>query len=111
MTVKTIGGKVYGATLTAKEKEAINIEINKEIKRRSEQYANDVDAAILYQLHIQLGFGKKRLREFYDGWKAAHDNLLKHYEMDGADSAWLYMKKLKDIGVDVEAWNAATEKD
>jgi hypothetical protein len=105
MTVKMIGGKVYGANLTAKEREAINIEINKEIRRRSEQYANDVDSAILYQLRVQLGFGKKRLRKFYDGWKAAHDNLLEHYEMDKEDSSWLFMKKLKDIGVDVEEWN------
>lgn len=105
MNVKIINGKVYGANLTAKEREAINIEINKEIRRRSEQYADDIDAAILYQLHAQLGFGKERLRKFYDGWKAAHDNLLNHYEMDGSDSTWLFMQKLKDIGVDVEAWN------
>ena len=106
MNVKVIGGKVYGASLTAKEREAINIEIVKEIRQRSEQYANDIDAAILYQLHVQLGFGKDRLRKFYDGWKAAHDNLLNHYEMDKEDSTWLFMQKLKDIGVDVEAWNA-----
>lgn len=105
MTVKMIGGKVYGATLTAKEREAITIEINKEIRLRSEQYANDVDATILYQLREQLGFGKKRLRKFYDGWKTAHNNLLEHYEMDKEDSSWLFMKKLKDIGVDVEEWN------
>lgn len=105
MTVKMIGGKVYGANLTAKEREAINIEINKEIRLRSEQYANDVDAAILYQLREQLGFGKKRLRKFYDGWKATHNNLLEHYEMDKDDSTWLFMKKLKDIGADVEEWN------
>ena len=107
MKVKTINGKVYGADLTTKEREAIDIEINKQIRNRSVQYANDIDAAILYQLHVQLGFGKKRLRRFYDAWKQTHDSLLDHYEMTNDDATWLCMKKLKEIGVDVEAWNGA----
>lgn len=107
MKIKTINGKVYGADLTNKEREAIDIEINKQIRNRSVQYANDIDAAILYQLHVQLGFGKKRLRRFYDSWKQIHDSLLDHYEMTNDDGTWLCMNKLKEIGVDVEAWNGA----
>ena len=97
MRVKQFKGKVYGADLTAKERKAMELEINR-------QNANDFDAMVLYVLHTHLGFGKKRLRRFYDAFSAEHDKLIEHYEMpDGG--AWLADMKLKEIGVDVAAWN------
>lgn len=104
MRVKQFKGKVYGADLTAKERKAMELEINQQIAEADRQHANDFDAMVLYVLHTHLGFGKKRLRRFYDAFSAEHDKLIEHYEMpDGG--AWLADMKLKEIGVDVAAWN------
>lgn len=104
MRVKQFKGKVYGADLTAKERKAMELEINRQIAEADRQHAHDFEAMVLYVLHTHLGFGKKRLRRFYDAFSAEHDKLIEHYEMpDGG--AWLADMKLKEIGVDVAAWN------
>lgn len=105
MRVKQYKGQVFGAELTAKEKKALNLEINRQILEADTRYANDIDAMVLYVLHQHLGFGQKRLREFWEAFKAEHDKLRDYYEMPDAN-AWLARQKLKEIGVDVEAWNA-----
>lgn len=108
MRVKQFKGKVYGADLTAKERKAMELEINRQIAEADRQHTNDFDAMVLYVLHTHLGFGKKRLRRFYDAFSAEHDKLIEHYEMpDGG--AWPADMKLKKIGVDVAAWNAEKE--
>ena len=108
MRVKQFKGKVYGADLTAKERKAMELEINRQIAEADRQHTNDFDAMVLYVLHTHLGFGKKRLRRFYDAFSAEHDKLIEHYEMPDS-GAWLADMKLKEIGVDVAAWNAEKE--
>ena len=76
MRVKQFKGKVYGADLTAKERKAMELEINRQIAEADRQHANDFDAMVLYVLHTHLGFGKKRLRRFYDAFSAEHDKLI-----------------------------------
>lgn len=66
--------------------------------------SDDIDAMVLYTLHVHLGFGKKRLREFYDAFSAEHDRLIQYYQMPD-DYTWLCKEILKRIGVNVEAWN------
>lgn len=68
------------------------------------RYADDIDAMVLYTLHVHLGFGKKRLRKFYDAFSAEYDRLIQYYQMPD-DYTWLCKEMLKRIGVDVEAWN------
>lgn len=104
MRVKKAGGKVFGAVLTAAERKAMEMEINRQIVEADRRYADDIDAMVLYTLHVHLGFGKKRLREFYDAFSAEHDRLIQYYQMPD-DYTWLCKKMLKRIGVDVEAWN------
>lgn len=104
MLVKKSGGKVFGAVLTAAEKKAMDMEINRQIVEADRRYTNDIDAMVLYTLHVHLGFGVKRLRRFYEAFSAEHDRLIQHYEMPD-DYVWLCKEKLKEIGVDVEAWN------
>ena len=108
MRVKKCGGKVYGADLTAAERKAMDIEINRQLVEADRKYANEVDAMVLYTLHTHLGFGAKRLRRFYEALCTEHDNLVRHYEMPD-DYSWLCMQKLKEIGVDVEQWNKEKE--
>lgn len=64
MIVKKAGGKVYGATFTAAERKAMNMEINRQIIEADKRYTDDIDAMILYTLAVHLGFGPKRLRRF-----------------------------------------------
>ena len=105
MKLKTICGKVYGADLTRKEQEALEIAIRKQIAEQAKKYETDFDACVLYQIHAQYGKGAKALRKFYDDWKIVHKALLDHYELDKPDAPWLFAEKLKEIGADVEAWN------
>ena len=104
MFIKRSGGKIFGATFTAAETKAMNIEINRQILEADAKYSTDVDAMILWVLHSRFGFGKKRLRRFYDAFSEEHQRLRDYYEMPD-DCAWLCKRKLKDIGVDVEQWN------
>lgn len=104
MLVKKSGGKVFGAVLTAAEKKAMDMEINRQIVEADRRYTDDIDAMVLYTLRVHLGFGVKRLRRFYEAFSAEHDRLVQHYEMPD-DYVWLCKEKLKEIGVDIEAWN------
>lgn len=104
MRVKKAGGKVFGAVLTATERKAMEMEINRQIAEADRRYADDIDAMVLYTLHVHLGFGKKRLRKFHDAFFAEHDRLIQYYQMPD-DYTWLCKEMLKRIGVDIEAWN------
>lgn len=108
MRVKQHKGKVYGAELTAKERRAMELEISRQIAEAERKHENDLDILVLYVLHVHLGFGKKRLRRFYEAFTIEHDKLVEHYEMPD-DDVWLADFKLKKIGVDVAEWNAEKE--
>lgn len=100
-------GKPYGADFTSAERKAMDKEIRRQIIEMDRKHSDDLDAMVLYTLHVKFGFGKKRLREFYDAMSEEHNNLIKHYEMPD-DFSWLCKRKLKDIGVDIEQWNDET---
>ena len=106
MKIKQSGGKVFGAVLTAKERKAMEIEINRQILEADRQYQDDIDAAVLWVLHQHLGFGAKRLRNFYEAFIKVHDELRAHYKCaDDEEAMRIIHKKLQQIGVDVAAWN------
>lgn len=48
MRIKKAGGKVFGAVLTAAEKKAMDMEINRQIVEADRRYADDIDAMVLY---------------------------------------------------------------
>ena len=79
-------------------------EINRQIVERDKAYTNDYDACILWVLHTHLGFGPKRLRRFFDAYREEHQRLRDFYMM-AEDTGWLCREKLKQIGVDIAAWN------
>ena len=112
MLIKKSGGRIFGAQLTAAEKKAMDIEIQKGLAEYDEKHAMEIDAMILWQLHEQLGFGKKRLERFYKKWVPAYRGLIKRYEMEEeADAIWLFTHKLKDLDVDIEALSKASVKE
>ena len=67
----------------------------------------NIDVAILWMLHEQLGFGAKRLRRFFDTFNRIYEELVAHYDM-ADDLPWVYDRKLKEIGVDVAEWRKET---
>ena len=105
MRIKQYRGQVFGADLTAKERKAMEMEINRQIVESDRKYRDDVDIMMLYALRVHLGFGKKRLRRFYEAFSKVHEMLIAHYEMPEEDGTWLADRELKKIGVDVAAWN------
>ena len=74
-------------------------EINRQCLEADERLTLDVDSMVLWTLHTHLGFGKKRLHDFYAAMAAEHRRMREYYQMDD-----LYPEryKLKEMGVDVE---------
>lgn len=99
----------YEGALSPKEKERINIEIRKQIAEADRQHNTDIDAMILYTLHTYCGWGKQRLRAFYDEFRKNNEELIKHYEME--DGCYVARQALLTIGVDIEAWNDEISKE
>ena len=85
---------------------ATKAEIKKQVLLANEQYDIDIDTVVLYTLHTHLGFGKKRLRRFWEALKTNRDEMVKHYQMPD-DYPWLCRKALEAIGVDIKEWNDA----
>ena len=48
MRIKKAGGKVFGAVLTAAERKAMDMEINRQIVEADRRYADDIDAMVLF---------------------------------------------------------------
>jgi hypothetical protein len=110
MRVKSYKGRVFGAELTKAEKQAMDIEINRQLVERDKQYASDIDAMILYTLMSRYGWRKKRLREFWEAFNVEHKALREYYQMDDpGDNEWLAHRKLREIGVDVNQWYEETK--
>lgn len=87
--------------------ELVDRAVRDEALRVEAELRSDVDAMILYVLHSHYGWGPKRLRQFWDVFIEEHRELRDHYEMHSpGDNAYLAKRKLKEIGVDVEAWEA-----
>lgn len=108
MRIKKAGGKVFGASLTAAEKKAMDLEIQRELAEYDRKHLAEMDALILWVLHEQFGFGAKRLRRYYDGFHTTVGILLGRYEMEHGDDVWLCTQMLKHIGVDIEMWHKET---
>lgn len=74
-------------------------------------YYLDMDAAVLYSLHKTFGFGKKRLRRFFDAFAVQHEELREFYQLNDDTNTWICRYLLKrDVGVDVEAWEKEFEE-
>ena len=105
MIVKKLHGKPYGVELTSAERKAMNLEINRQIAEKDEQYKEDLDAMVLYVLMVHYGWKRKRLHKFWKAFVKEHESLRQFYMMDDPeDNVWLAHRKLKDIGVDIHQW-------
>lgn len=84
---------------------AIQEEIRKQITEYDKEYEMNLNALALYVLRVHLGFGKKRLRRFWDAFNAEHKALREWYLLDSpGDAEFMAKRELRKIGVDVEEW-------
>lgn len=85
--------------MTNKEERAMKEAIQKQLDEARIQDADEFDAAILWTMHLCFGFGKKRLRKFFDFFRTLYLN----------NNRWQFGRNeidlLKGIGVDIEEWN------
>lgn len=104
MKVKKAGKRVFGAVMSAAEKKAMDMEIQRQLAEYDRKHIREIDALVLWELHEQFGFGNKRLKKFYDNFSRSIEALIRRYEMEQGDDVWLCTYKLKEIGCDLEKW-------
>lgn len=91
--------------LTRPQEKAMHKEIKSQLLDYDKSYFLDMDAAVLWALHKEFGFGLKRLRRFFERFSTIHEDLREYYQLDDDTNTWLCRYLLKrDVGVDVEAW-------
>lgn len=99
--------RICGGGLTKTQRKAMDVEINRQIVEADKKYSTEMDAVVLYTLHTELGFGKARLRKFWEALYRNHQDMVERYEMEDA-FPWWCTEQLKKLGVDVEEWNKET---
>lgn len=87
--------------MSNKERQAMNEEIQKQIEAARQAEGDEFDAAVLWALHLCFGFGKERLRKFYDFFRSLYLSN-KRWQFGRSE-----IELLKGIGVDIEEWNRA----
>lgn len=93
--------------MTVKEKRAMEIEIRKQIGENLNAMQTDLVSIVLWQLHKQLGFGKKRLLRFYKNFAPSLKELAEYYDMPESDQSFICKHHLKAIGIDVDTMTEA----
>mgnify|MGYP001540556654 CR=1 FL=1 len=79
--------------MTPEMQMAMMHEINQQCLEKDDLLALDVDCMVLWTLHRHLGFGVKRLHDFYLAMAAEHRRMRDPERL-----------KLKELGADVEQW-------
>ena len=97
-------------TLSRDQKQIINREVRRRVFAEHLKGGANFDALVLWTLHKHFGFGKDRLRKFFDAFLDEYKDLKEYYELDG-DTAYVAVEGLKAIGVDVYAWEGINEKE
>lgn len=92
--------------MSKKQIKARDEEIDRQIVERDRKFAMENDAMVLWVIHLVHKHGKKRLRRFFDRCFEEHEALREFYQLEPEEMGWLYTRKLKEIGVDIEAWYA-----
>lgn len=111
MRINKSCGKIFGAQLSAAEKKALDMEIKRQLAEYDTKHKLELQALFLWTIHEQLGFGEKRLRQLYDIFDKALDELIDRYSLEESDSAWLCTLKLREHGIDIAEWNGKDRSD
>ena len=93
----------YLSTIPSKMRKALMQEVNKQTGEAVGKMALHISSLVLWSLHQQLGFGKKRLLRFQKQFLPLIEQLQDYYELQNADETeFVILRKLKDeVGLDV----------
>lgn len=89
------------AALKGVGKQVIVHEVHQQCLALDKAFTLDMDTVYLWTLHSKYGWGLKRLKQFYKDVFIEHLRMREYYEVDD-----LYPEryKLKEKGIDIEAW-------
>ena len=91
-------------SLSNQAQAVFNDEINRQAVEKSREWYANVDAVILWTLHREFGFGKKRLKRFYNAIVDNNKMLINYYSDN--DTNFICTENLKrETGVDVSEWS------
>lgn len=82
-------------------KQAMIHEINQQILEKDRGYQLDIDTMVLWSIRLFTGWGPKKLKNFYQFMFKEHLRMREFYELD---DMYPERYKLKEKGIDVEAW-------
>ncbi len=85
-------------------KELMMQEIHRQCLEADKGFTLDMDTLYLWTLHSKYGWGAKRLKQFYLDVFAEHMRMRQCYEVD---DMYPERYKLKEKGIDLEAWYQA----
>lgn len=90
--------------LTNRERKALENEINRQTAQNVKNLSLNLQALVLWQLHEQEGWGKKKLLSFQKRFLPAIQELQRFYELENAsETDFVCRYKLKnEVGIDVE---------
>lgn len=106
MQIKRSGKMIFGANLSSAERKALNIEIGRQLDEWNKKNITEVDACILWTLYFHYEWTREQLRDFYNAFHTHMNELSDYYQMGKSEYPWLCTQKLKDIGIDLEKWEA-----
>ena len=95
----------YKIPLSPGQRKAEKREVARQVKQLTETVSLELEAVFMWAAHEKWKKGKKSLRDYYDFVADCIDALNKHYEMDEDGQKFILLYKLKEIGVDLEAWS------
>jgi hypothetical protein len=104
MLVLKSGKNIFGAKLTAAEKKALDMEARRSLAEYTRKHELEIESTVLWQIKQLTDWDEGLLKAFYQDFDITLDKLIEYYEMGSEDAEWLCMRKLKDEGIDLEAW-------
>lgn len=90
--------------LPANERRLLEREMKLQINDIAEEKNKNLVAIILYTLHEYTGWGKRKLKDFYDKFEKINKQQREYYQLEQEDDAFLCKIKLKEIGIDIDEW-------
>jgi hypothetical protein len=86
----------------AAQRKVLKQECKKEFFNLLEMYNKQVSLQIMHILHFDFGFGKKRLRKFFEKLKTMQQRLIDRYELTDNDVPDICEIQLRDAGINFE---------
>lgn len=91
------------------QKQAFDNELERQIRAWKDNNLTDYELAVLWTLHDTFGFGKDRLKKFFDAYEKMPQKFLDEYDGIGTVD-FIAHDKLKKIGVNIFEWRKEYEK-